>query len=113
MSLPILPISPAALPEAVRAIGQAKSSGFQDVFASAVQTVEARGQAASATDADRQSRAPRSVNVGSTAASGDTLCHAYMPAQAVARGPVSRRTRLGCHVPTAVGSCRVTTSLSC
>src|SRR5438128_1623895 len=48
MSLPILPISPAALPEAVRAVGQSKSSGFQDVFASAVQTVEDRGQSASA-----------------------------------------------------------------
>jgi flagellar hook-basal body complex protein FliE len=48
MSLPILPISPAALPEAIRAAGQPKGSGFQDVFASAVQTVEARGQAASA-----------------------------------------------------------------
>src|SRR5947209_5908192 len=47
MSMPILPISPAALPEAVRAAGQVKSSGFQDVFASAVQTVEAQGKAAS------------------------------------------------------------------
>ena len=48
MSLPIVPISPAAIPEAIRAVSQPKSSGFQDVFASAVQTVEARGQAASA-----------------------------------------------------------------
>ena len=48
MSLPILPISPAALPEAVRTVGQAQSSGFQDVFASAVQTVEAQGKSASA-----------------------------------------------------------------
>ena len=48
MTLPITSISPAAIPEAISAVGQSKSSGFQDVFASAVQTVEARGQAASA-----------------------------------------------------------------
>src|SRR5689334_6600750 len=48
MSAPILPISPAALPDTIRAVSQPKSSGFQEVFASAVQTVEARGQAAAA-----------------------------------------------------------------
>ena len=46
---PILPISPAALVDAVRPAGQLKSGGgFQDVFASAVQTVEGLGQNASA-----------------------------------------------------------------
>jgi flagellar hook-basal body complex protein FliE len=38
----ILPISPAALPEAIRPAGQMKGGrAFQDVFASAVQNVEA------------------------------------------------------------------------
>jgi flagellar hook-basal body complex protein FliE len=42
MSSPILPISPAALPEAIRPAGQMKGGGgFQDVFAAAVQNVEA------------------------------------------------------------------------
>ena len=48
MSLPILPISPAAIPEAIRAVTSPKSSGFQDVFATAVQTVEGRTQSAAA-----------------------------------------------------------------
>ena len=42
MAAPILPISPAVLPEGIRPAGQLKSGGnFQDVFASAVQDVEA------------------------------------------------------------------------
>ena len=42
MAAPILPISSAALPEAIRSAGSAKGGGnFQDVFASAVQNVEA------------------------------------------------------------------------
>ena len=49
MAAPILPISPATLPEAIRPAGQAKSpGGFQEVFASAVNTVESAGQNASA-----------------------------------------------------------------
>ena len=49
MTAPILPISPATLPDAIRPAGQAKAGGsFQDVFQSALQTVEATGQAASA-----------------------------------------------------------------
>ncbi len=49
MSAPILPISSAALPEAIRPAGQSKGAGgFQEVFASAVNTVEAAGQNASA-----------------------------------------------------------------
>jgi flagellar hook-basal body complex protein FliE len=49
MTLPILPISPASLPEAIRSVAQPKSGGgFQDVFASAVQTVETQGQKAAA-----------------------------------------------------------------
>jgi len=49
MAAPILPISGVALPEAIRPAGQASTaSGFQDVFASAVQRVEAFGQNASA-----------------------------------------------------------------
>src|SRR5215510_8122307 len=48
MSAPILPVSPTAIPD-IRPAGQAKSGGgFQDVFASAVQTVEAQGKTASA-----------------------------------------------------------------
>ena len=49
MAAPILPISGAAIPE-IRPAGPAKSAGggFQDVFASAVQSVEAFGQNASA-----------------------------------------------------------------
>jgi flagellar hook-basal body complex protein FliE len=48
MAAPILPVSPAAFPD-IRPASQAKSNGgFQDVFASAVQTVEAQGKTASA-----------------------------------------------------------------
>ena len=43
----ILPISPAALPEAIRPAGQAGGGAFQDVFADAVQQVEAFGKDAS------------------------------------------------------------------
>src|SRR5256885_1188864 len=49
MTAPILPISPAAIPDIVRPAGAAPSGGsaFQDVFASAVQTVETAGKNAS------------------------------------------------------------------
>jgi len=49
MSAPILPISGVTLPEAIKPAGQASSSGgFQDVFASAIKSVEGYGQNASA-----------------------------------------------------------------
>ena len=49
MSSPILPISHIPLPADIRPAAQPKSGGsFQDVFASAIQTVEAQGQNASA-----------------------------------------------------------------
>ena len=49
MAAPILPISPAAAPDTIRPAGAAKSGeSFQDVFASAVQTVERQGDNASA-----------------------------------------------------------------
>src|SRR2546426_134639 len=49
MSAPILPISGVALPQAIRPAGQAHSAGgFQDVFASAIKSVEGYGQNASA-----------------------------------------------------------------
>jgi len=49
MSVPIAPISGVPLPEAIRPAGQASTGGgFQDVFSSAVQSVEAFGQNASA-----------------------------------------------------------------
>ena len=49
MAAPILPISHVALPAEIRPVGQPTSAGsFQDVFASAIQTVEAQGQNASA-----------------------------------------------------------------
>ena len=49
MVAPILPISGVSLPDAVRPVGQASSSGgFQDVLASAIQSVESSGQNASA-----------------------------------------------------------------
>src|SRR5215471_14543700 len=49
MAAPILPISSSAIAAGIRPAGQPKSSGgFQDVFASAVQRVEAFGQNASA-----------------------------------------------------------------
>jgi flagellar hook-basal body complex protein FliE len=46
MPAPILPISGISLPESIKPAGQS-SGGFQDVFASAVRTVEAYGQNAS------------------------------------------------------------------
>lgn len=49
MSAPILPISSAALPDAIRPAGQAQGGGaFQDAFTSALQSVEAFGQDATA-----------------------------------------------------------------
>ena len=49
MAAPILPISPAALPEAIRPAASAKGgANFQDVFASAVQNVEAARNTAAA-----------------------------------------------------------------
>ena len=49
MAAPILPISPAALPDTIRSIGQQKAgASFQEVFASAVNTVETANQNASA-----------------------------------------------------------------
>ena len=48
MAAPILPISGAALPQAIRPAGQtAAAGGFQDVLASAIQQVEAVQQNAS------------------------------------------------------------------
>jgi flagellar hook-basal body complex protein FliE len=53
MSLPILPISGATLPQAILPAGQASSGGgFQDVLASAIGQVEANGQHA-ATSVER------------------------------------------------------------
>jgi len=49
MSAPILPVSGMTLPAAIKPAGQSSSGGgFQDVFSSAVKTVEAYGQNASA-----------------------------------------------------------------
>ncbi|HTS64141.1 MAG TPA: flagellar hook-basal body complex protein FliE [Verrucomicrobiae bacterium] len=49
MAAPILPVSGVTLPEAIRPAGQAASGGgFQEVFSSAVKSVEAFGQNASA-----------------------------------------------------------------
>ena len=49
MSVPILPISGAALPDSIRPAGQSQGGGaFQDVFTSAIQGVDALGQDASA-----------------------------------------------------------------
>ena len=48
MAAPILPISGAALPQAIRPVGQTGvGGGFQDVLASAIQQVEAVQQNAS------------------------------------------------------------------
>src|SRR5271165_811090 len=47
MAGPILPISGATLPEAIRPAGQASGGAFQDVFSSAVQKVESLHQQAS------------------------------------------------------------------
>lgn len=50
MAAPILPISPSAIPQAVRpANAPASGGGFQDLFSSAVQKVEAVNQNASVT----------------------------------------------------------------
>ena len=51
MSVPILPISGATLPQALRPAGQPAggAGGFQDVLSSAIQKVEAVGQNASLT----------------------------------------------------------------
>jgi len=50
MAAPILPISSSIATEAIRPAGAAKAGGgFGDIFASAVQTVEAAGQNAAAT----------------------------------------------------------------
>lgn len=46
MTGPILPISNAPLPAAVRPAGAEQGGGFEDVFASAVRQVEAFGQQA-------------------------------------------------------------------
>jgi len=49
MPAPILPVSPAALPDAIRLPGESAGSGaFQDVLAGAIHSVEAFGQDASA-----------------------------------------------------------------
>jgi flagellar hook-basal body complex protein FliE len=49
MSAPILPISGAPLPNTISPAGQSQGGGaFQDVFASAIQSVEAFGQDATA-----------------------------------------------------------------
>jgi len=45
---PILPISGAALPEVIRPAGESRGGGFQDVFASAIRSVEGSAQEASA-----------------------------------------------------------------
>ena len=49
MAAPILPVSGITLPAAIKPAGQSSAGGgFQDVFSSAVKTVEAYGQNASA-----------------------------------------------------------------
>ena len=48
MPAPILPVSAAAIPDTIRAVGESRGgAAFQDVFASAVQNVEAFQQNAS------------------------------------------------------------------
>lgn len=49
MSGPILPVSPAALPEAIRPAGASRGTGFQDIFASAVSQIEGSSHAADRT----------------------------------------------------------------
>jgi flagellar hook-basal body complex protein FliE len=44
MAAPILPSSSVRLPDTIRSVTQPTGAGFGDVFASAVQTVEAAGQ---------------------------------------------------------------------
>ena len=49
MAAPILPVSGITLPEAIKPVGQSNSGGaFQEVFSSAIKTVEAYGNNASA-----------------------------------------------------------------
>ena len=48
MSVPILPISSATLPQDIRPAGQPGGGAFHDVLSSAIQKVEAIGQNASA-----------------------------------------------------------------
>ena len=48
MSISILPISAAALPQDIRPAGQAAGGAFQEVLSSAIQKVETIGQNASA-----------------------------------------------------------------
>jgi len=49
MAAPILPVSGVIPPDAIKPAGQSASvGGFQDVFSSAIKTVEAYGQNASA-----------------------------------------------------------------
>jgi flagellar hook-basal body complex protein FliE len=48
MAAPILPISSVRLPDTISSVTQPKGTGFGDVFASAVQTVETAGQNAAA-----------------------------------------------------------------
>ena len=49
MAGPILPISPASIPDVIRPAGESRGSpdAFQEVFASAIRSVEAAGQNAS------------------------------------------------------------------
>lgn len=46
MTSPILPVSPAALPESIRPAGEVSGGRFQDVFAGAVRDVESLGREA-------------------------------------------------------------------
>jgi len=46
MSAPILPISPATLPDAIRPAGSTGGGAFQDIFTGAIQQVEAFGKQA-------------------------------------------------------------------
>jgi flagellar hook-basal body complex protein FliE len=48
MPAPILPVSGISIPEAIKPAGQSSAGGFQDVFSSAIKTVETYGQNASA-----------------------------------------------------------------
>jgi hypothetical protein len=48
MAAPILPVSGIVLPDAIKPAGQSSGGGFQEVLSSAIRTVEAYGQDASA-----------------------------------------------------------------
>ena len=49
MASPILPVSPGAIPDPIRPAGESRAGGaFQDVLTSAIRSVEAFGQDASA-----------------------------------------------------------------